>query len=423
MNDPIIEVNNLSKKYIISRNLPYETLRDTVTDLAKKPFRLLRGQKKTKKEEFWALKDVNFSINQGERIGIIGRNGAGKSTLLKILSQITHPTSGEIKLRGKVASLLEVGTGFHPELTGRENIFLNGAILGMKQSEIRKKFDEIVAFAEIEKFIDTPVKRYSSGMYVRLAFAVAAHLEPDILIVDEVLAVGDSQFQKKCIGKMEEVGRGGRTVIFVSHNMDAITRLCNTVIYLVDGKIKYFGPTEQAIATYFKSDSGNTSRRTWSDINKAPSDNFVRLLSVSVHTENNKISESFDIRNKIGISMDYEVLEEGCIFTEGCNLFNAQGVNIFDSHDVTSDLRILPRHRGYYSSTMWIPGNFLSEGMHTVGVAILKHDPFTVHIQETNAVAFNVIDDIEGGSARGNYGGSFPGAVRPLLQWNTVRIK
>jgi len=422
MTHPIIEVKNLSKQYTISQRLPYETFRDTATNLVKKPFQLLKGQKKLKKESFSALKDINFSINQGERIGIIGRNGAGKSTLLKVLSQITHPTTGEIKLRGRVASLLEVGTGFHPELTGRENIYLNGAILGMKQSEIKSRFDEIVAFAEIEKFIDTPVKRYSSGMYVRLAFAVAAHLEPDILIVDEVLAVGDAQFQKKCLGKMEEVGRGGRTVLFVSHNMDAITRLCDSSIYLVDGMIAYFGPTKKAVSMYLKSDSGITSVRKWPEISKAPGNDTVRLLSVAVHDEDNKTSESFDIRKKIGITLDYEVLKEGCIFTEGCSLLNDQGVNIFDSHDVSSDWWEIPRNKGHYSSTMWIPGNFLAEGNITVGIGLLNHDPFIIYLNELNAVIFNVVDSIEGGSARGKYGGNFPGVIRPLLQWNTVKI-
>src|SRR3989344_5621221 len=211
---PIIEIENLSKEYTLFHKLPYYTLRDMFTSVARKPLDILRGKIKShEQEKFSALKDINFSIQQGERVGIIGRNGAGKSTLLKILSQITPPTTGEIILRGRVASLLEVGTGFHPELTGRENIYLNGAILGMKKKEIAKKFDEIISFAEIEKFLDTPVKRYSSGMYVRLAFAVAAHLEPEILLVDEVLAVGDAQFQKKCLGKMEDVANQGRTIL------------------------------------------------------------------------------------------------------------------------------------------------------------------------------------------------------------------
>ncbi len=253
----VIKVENLGKKYIIShqKKEQYTALRDVMAESAKNwskriinPF--AKKQEDHSREEFWALKDVSFEIKQGDRVGIIGRNGAGKSTLLKILSRITEPTTGRISLKGRVASLLEVGTGFHPELTGRENIFLNGAILGMSRVEIKKKFDEIVDFAEVEKFLDTPVKRYSSGMYVRLAFAVAAHLEPEILIVDEVLAVGDAQFQKKCLGKMEDVGKEGRTVLFVSHNMGAIASLCNEGILLDSGNISYQGDIKETISLY-----------------------------------------------------------------------------------------------------------------------------------------------------------------------------
>ncbi len=252
MAEPIISVRNIGKKYVLSHNrLPYETFRDTIVHVAKKPLRMLRGEKKTSKEDFWALRDINFDVHRGDAIGLIGANGSGKSTLLKILSQITMPTTGEITLRGKVASLLEVGTGFHPELTGRENIFLNGAILGMTKREIAKKFESIVQFSGVEKFIDTPVKRFSSGMYVRLAFAVAAHMDPDILIVDEVLAVGDAEFQKKCLGKMGQVTKeAGRTVIFVSHNMEAIKKLCTKCILLQEGRMEMFGPTDEVIQKY-----------------------------------------------------------------------------------------------------------------------------------------------------------------------------
>ena len=263
MTDPVIRVENLSKSYLVGHKSAnghhgYLALRDVVThgvhDFARKAADMLRGRQVIQGdeiEEFWALKDVSFEVKQGEVLGIIGRNGAGKSTLLKILSRITEPTSGRVLLRGRVASLLEVGTGFHPELTGRENIFLNGTILGMTQREIRKKFDEIVAFAEVERFLDTPVKRYSSGMYVRLAFAVAAHLEPEILVIDEVLAVGDAEFQKKCLGKMDEVSRReGRTVLFVSHNMGVITSLCPNLIWLDQGSIRKHGSTKDIIVDY-----------------------------------------------------------------------------------------------------------------------------------------------------------------------------
>ena len=269
MNDAVIKVSNLSKKYIIPHQQQerYIALRDVVTKGVRNfgrriifPFLTFNSQSSTH-EEFFALRDVSFEIKQGDRVGVIGRNGAGKSTLLKILSRITEPTSGRIEITGRVASLLEVGTGFHPELTGRENIFLNGAILGMTKAEIKKKFDEIVAFAEIEKFLDTPVKRYSSGMYVRLAFAVAAHLEPEILIVDEVLAVGDAQFQRKCLGKMEEVGKDGRTILFVSHNMGAVSSLCNKGLVLSGGKIDFDGTSHEAISAYLISGTDSLYER------------------------------------------------------------------------------------------------------------------------------------------------------------------
>ncbi|MFB2771539.1 ABC transporter ATP-binding protein [Pelatocladus sp. BLCC-F211] len=261
MSDTVIRVDNLSKKYVLSHQQEgqsrYKSLREVISNGAKslsQKFLKPSGKEiySPSREEFWALKDVSFEIKQGDRVGIIGRNGAGKSTLLKILSRITEPTNGRIKINGRVASLLEVGTGFHPELTGRENIFLNGAILGMSKAEIKRKFDEIVDFAEVEKFLDTPVKRYSSGMYVRLAFAVAAHLEPEILIVDEVLAVGDAQFQKKCLGKMEDVGKEGRTVIFVSHQMSAVESLCTRGILLESGTISIDGTSEQAVRAYLE---------------------------------------------------------------------------------------------------------------------------------------------------------------------------
>jgi lipopolysaccharide transport system ATP-binding protein len=259
MSDTVIRVENLGKKYILGHQKQerYTALRDVIANKSKSVGRKLLkplGKKMADPavEEFWALKDLSFEIKQGDRVGIIGRNGAGKSTLLKVLSRITEPTTGRISIKGRVASLLEVGTGFHPELTGRENIYLNGAILGMSKAEIKNKFDEIVAFAEVEKFLDTPVKRYSSGMYVRLAFAVAAHLEPEILIVDEVLAVGDAQFQKKCLGKMEDVGKEGKTVIFVSHSTDSIRRLCSSGVYLSSGKVQDIGSIDYIVSQYLE---------------------------------------------------------------------------------------------------------------------------------------------------------------------------
>jgi ABC-type polysaccharide/polyol phosphate transport system ATPase subunit len=279
MSLPAIEVSGLSKRYVIRHESRHDNLRDTLHHTARSVWRKLRWGTGFSTEEFWALRDVSFSVQPGEVVGIIGRNGAGKSTLLKILSRITEPTTGRVTIRGRVASLLEVGTGFHPELSGRENIFLNGAILGMSRAEIRKKFDEIVAFAEVERFLDTPVKRYSSGMYVRLAFAVAAHLEPEILIVDEVLAVGDAQFQKKCLQRMQKVARGGRTVLFVSHSMGAVRDLCPACLCLKAGKTEGFGPTPLILSNYLEV----PNRHRW--IREAPSNSRVYIESASAEPE------------------------------------------------------------------------------------------------------------------------------------------
>ncbi len=264
MENNIIEVDRLSKQYRIGETLSYYTLRDEIVQILTAPFRR-RTKPVSENNHIWALRDVSFTVKQGEVVGIIGRNGAGKSTLLKILSRITDPTGGRITLRGTVASLLEVGTGFHPELTGRENVLLNGALLGMARREIQSKFDEIVAFAEIDRFLDTPVKRYSSGMYVRLAFAVAAHVDPEILIVDEVLAVGDASFQKKCLGRMDDVAKGGRTVLFVSHNMGAVQQLCSRAILLAEGRTVIDGPSEVVVADYMSQGLQRNVERVWPD--------------------------------------------------------------------------------------------------------------------------------------------------------------
>src|SRR5688572_19094667 len=280
---PIIRVENLGKQYTIgAKSEPYTTLRESLVRAARKPLDMVRRNGKAENTKFWALKDVSFDVMPGEVVGIIGRNGAGKSTLLKVLSRITEPTTGRVELYGRVGSLLEVGTGFHPELTGRENIFLNGAILGMRREEINKKFDEIVDFAEIEEFLDTPVKRYSSGMYVRLAFAVAAHLEPEILVVDEVLSVGDAQFQKKCLGKMREVSEHGRTVLFVSHDMQAVARLCSRIIWFQDGTKREDGKSESIIGSYLRERTTTGSERIWGDGANAPGTDVARLRKVRV---------------------------------------------------------------------------------------------------------------------------------------------
>ena len=417
----VIKVEHLSKKYRIGASqAPYATLRDALTSAMRSPLAGLRRAVANETEEFWAIKDVSFEVNAGDAIGIIGRNGAGKSTLLKLLARITAPTAGRIELYCRTASLLEVGTGFHPELSGRENILLNGAILGMRREEIKRKFDEIVAFAEVEKFIDTPVKHYSSGMYLRLAFAVAAHLEPEILLVDEVLAVGDARFQRKCLNKMQEVGQQGRTVLFVSHNMPAVTRLCERTILLGEGRVICDGPSHDVVGVYLNSGLGTTACREWPDINKAPGNDIVRLSAVRVHSQNGGTSGAVDIRNPVGIDMDFEVLQSGTVLVPNFHFYNEEGVYVFIAHDCDPAWRHRPRPAGKFTSTAWIPGNLLAEGSLIVGAAVSTHNPLAVHFYERDAVAFQVIDGVEGDSARGDYGGRMPGVVRPMLRWETV---
>ena len=370
-------------------------------------------------DEIWALKEVSFEVKPGEVVGIIGRNGAGKSTLLKILSRITEPTKGYAEIRGRVRSLLEVGTGFHAELTGRENIYLNGAILGMKGVEIERKFDEIVAFAEVEKFIDTSVKHYSSGMYVRLAFAVAAHIEPEILLVDEVLAVGDGRFQRKCLDKMQDVGRQGRTVLFVSHNMPAITRLCPRTVLLDSGKVLRDGPSHQVVSAYLGSDLGTTAAREWPDLREAPGNDIVRLRAVRVKMEDGRITDAIDIRKPVGVEMEFDVLSPGHILVPNYHFFNEDGTCVFLASDHDPEWYRSPRPAGHYLSTAWVPANLLAEGNLVIGAAVSTMNPVNVHFYERDVVAFQVIDSLDGDSARGDYAGHMPGVVRPLLRWTT----
>jgi lipopolysaccharide transport system ATP-binding protein len=371
MGHPIITVEGLGKKYLLThqRREPYTALRDVMAEKAKRlgrrvvrPFSSDRStQKDPSLEEFWALKDVTLEVNRGERVGIIGRNGAGKSTLLKILSRITEPTEGRIRLRGRVASLLEVGTGFHPELTGRENIYLNGAVLGMTNSEIRKKFDEIVDFAEVEKFLDTPVKRYSSGMYVRLAFAVAAHLEPEILVVDEVLAVGDTAFQRKCLGKMEDVGKGGRTVIFVSHNMQAIRQLCERTIVLKSGALVLDDTSEKSTEHYFSDLGRNKIVSTIGNtIENLPSDPAFQFDSVKVTQSGQEVRETIENGKPLEVEIHYRVLQKTFGLRVFFDLYDDQEMLLFRSfHDEDNDCppTMVP---GSYVSRAVIPANLLA---------------------------------------------------------------
>jgi lipopolysaccharide transport system ATP-binding protein len=416
---PIIRAEGLAKKYVIeSGREPYQTLRETLTNAVKAPFR--RGGARPGVEEVWALEDVGFEVRPGEIVGLIGRNGAGKSTLLKVLSRITEPTRGRVELYGRVGSLLEVGTGFHPELSGRENVYLNGAILGMRQAEIKSKFDEIVAFAEVERFIDTPVKRYSSGMYLRLAFAVAAHLEPEILLVDEVLAVGDARFQRKCLNKMEDVGHEGRTVLFVSHNMPAVTRLCPRTVLLDGGRVLADGPSSEVVGAYLNSGLGTTAAREWPDAAKAPGNEIARLHAVRVKTEEGEVCDAVDIRRPVGVEMEFEVLKPGHVLVPNYHFFNEEGLYLFVTHEFESEWARNPRPVGRHVSTVWIPGNFLAEGTLIVSAALSSYDPVVVHFFERDAVAFQVVDSLDGGSARGDYAGSVPGVVRPTFRWTSA---
>ena len=375
-------------------------------------------------ETIWALKDINFSVERGEALGIIGKNGAGKSTLLKILSRITTPTSGEIKVKGCIASLLEVGTGFHPELTGRENIYLNGAILGMQRADIKKKFDEIVDFSGVEQFIDTPVKRYSSGMYVRLAFAVAAHLEPEILIVDEVLAVGDMEFQKKCLGKMNSVAQSGRTVLFVSHNMTAISGLCTRAILLDKGEILIQGEVESVLSKYYETGIKKQPEIKWA-ADEAPTNKIVRLDGIRVHNDAGTTNYMCDIRKSIGVELAYTALESGYWFTPSVIIKNQNNLVILNSFEqLEPDWEQGCKDAGQYLSTCWIPGNLLMEGTYTVrvifwGFSRIKQKGIIVD----DIVGFNVFDSIEGDSARGNYTGVMTGVIHPILQWDNQRLQ
>lgn len=412
-----LKVENLSKKYLIrhEKNAQrYDTFSDTLIQTSKSIASKLRHPFNNKldstQEEFWALKDIDIEINQGDKVGIIGRNGAGKSTLLKILSRITEPTSGKIHINGRIASLLEVGTGFHPELTGRENIYLNGAILGMSRREIKAKFDEIVAFAEVEKFLDTPVKRYSSGMYVRLAFAVAAHLEPEILIVDEVLAVGDAQFQKKCLGKMESAGKEGRTILFVSHNMVALKSLCEKAIWLNAGSVVENGHARDLVSNYLQNGVPLSMQQVWNDPESAPGNKSARFHSVKISYEGEESSVNLTVASEINMEFEFWNLEQNALLNFSVVLYDNQEVCIFNS---VSSARVYPK--GTVKGICHIPANFLNDGFYRVRLLIVK-DTSEVLIDLDNLATFEV-HDIE---RDGAWYGKWIGAVRPTFKWETM---
>jgi lipopolysaccharide transport system ATP-binding protein len=374
-------------------------------------------------EEFWALKDINFEIHEGDRVGVIGRNGAGKSTLLKVLSRITEPTTGRIIINGRVASLLEVGTGFHPELSGRENVYLNGAILGMSRGEVRQKFDEIVDFAGVEKFLDTPVKRYSSGMYVRLAFAVAAHLDPEILIVDEVLAVGDADFQRKCLGKMESFGKDGRTVLFVSHSMNAVTSLCNKCLLVEKGNIKRQGTPSDVIVDYLGGgQSEQRGRVDFHDIRHRIGDEYVELLYGEIVDAQGKPAAEIDICKPVSIRMGFRVLKNTSIpLVPNFHFVRPDGTYAF----VSSLEEFNEFASGDYVATCEIPGDFLNEGIYFVGLAVSSFaGGKKAHFYEPSALMMNVKDSLEGSVGRASgYVNEVPGVVRPRFSWTVVKAK
>jgi lipopolysaccharide transport system ATP-binding protein len=431
MSKTIIKVENLSKQYRIGAKEGYKTFRDILLDSAKAPFLLSRdiakklirplpsaAKSKSKSEEntIWALKDVSFEVKQGEVLGIIGRNGAGKTTLLRVLSKITEPTEGRVELKGRVGSLLEVGTGFHPELTGHENVYLYGAILGMDRWEISKKFDEIIAFAELEKFVDTPVKRYSSGMYMRLAFAVAAHLEPEILLVDEVLAVGDASFQKKCLGKMGDVSRKGRTVLFVSHQMDSIKRLCASCILLSNGRLTDYDIPEKTVSRYLEVEDNTGSE--WINLNPNHKQKAY-LESIKILNERNQLVAIFTRDEKIVIEMLLIINDTSSNWAIRCDLIKS-GSTVFRTSDFDT---IKPGdekgwQKGRYKLRIHIPPFFLNYGTYSVKPHFGLFDIESVSFPPASLVSFQVKKEINCNNFVSRLQeNAHPGAVYPKLLW------
>jgi lipopolysaccharide transport system ATP-binding protein len=424
MSDVVISVENVSKRYLVGHRSGergrYTALRDVIArearNFARKAVDVFCGRQIVQGdevEEFWALKDVSFNVKRGEVIGIIGKNGAGKSTVLKILSRITEPTAGRVRLRGRVASLLEVGTGFHPELTGRENIFLNGAILGMTRREIRRKFDEIVAFAEVEKFLDTPVKHYSSGMYVRLAFAVAAHLEPEILVIDEVLAVGDAEFQKKCLGKMSEVAVGGRTILFVSHNLSAVTRICKQAIVLDQGRVGgIYHNVEQAVSHYLSTNQGPESWSSKYDSSLPANEYFVPL---EVTAECHRLGQSTEY--SVSIRIYGQLLGNDPSLVVALGLYTSDGSLLLwtTPRDVNPE-KWMTLLTGPVELEMRLPTSFLNEGDYYVELAIMLHNQkFLLAPGAGPKVYFSMPGKVSNSEF---WDRRRPGYLSPMLDWH-----
>ena len=424
----VIKVENVSKLYRLGQvgtgTLSHDLKRWWATARGKEDPYLKIGMendrtKKSDSEYAWALKDITFDVEQGDTLGIIGKNGAGKSTLLKILSRVTTPTTGTLRAKGRIASLLEVGTGFHPELTGKENIFMNGAILGMTKKEISRKFDEIVDFAGVEKYIDTPVKRYSSGMYVRLAFAVAAFLEPEILIVDEVLAVGDAEFQKKCIGRMKDVSiNDGRTVIFVSHNMTAIQSLCNKTIMLEKGMVKKVGETNDIISYYLNAYANTSSSKTWVP-NEAPGNANARLLSVKLtDKDGNGVSTTY-LEDELYMDVVYECLIPDTKLNISISLITEKDEYLLSSPSITDKVwACKPHPAGIFKSTVKMPDNYFNDSNYKVQVLLVKDASEVIALAED----IIVIEKVDSGVNREGFFSKWHGITRPILEWKTVKM-
>ena len=419
MSNTVISVENLSKRYRLGM-VGANTLREDVLGwwykaTGKEDPYLNKGEANDRtsigQSQFvWALRDINFNVNQGEVLGIVGKNGAGKSTLLKLLSSVTAPTTGIVKAKGRIASLLEVGTGFHPELTGKENIYLNGAIMGMRSSEITRKLDEIIEFAGVQRYVDTPVKRYSSGMYVRLAFAVAAHLEPEILIVDEVLAVGDAEFQKKCLGKMGEVSKSGRTILFVSHNMAAVKELCSNAILLQNGQLTYSGTAEEVVDKYLSSAGDNRYSVEWNDIESAPGDETARLKSVTISSSKSEVS-LIDVTNDFNFNIEFYCLKNREALNLVVRLHNITGQCVFNS---VSECREITK--GIATGICKVPGNLMNSGVYTISVMLVKELSKALHLEE-EVLQFEIHDNREGDK----WFGEWIGAVRPKLEFDITQ--
>lgn len=422
MSRPAIHVEQLSKCFRIGApKQKAETLiANALQDGAAAVGRLLGRGADASTTEHWALRDVNLSVAEGEVVSVIGHNGSGKSTLLKILSRISVPTRGRAVVRGRMASLLEVGTGFHPDLSGRDNVFLNAAILGMRREDIRRRFDAIVDFAGVEAFIDTPVKHYSSGMKVRLGFAVAAHLDPDVLVIDEVLAVGDAAFQQRCLNRIEEVGAAGHSILYVSHHLPSVARLSKRTLVLDHGQVLFDGPTLTAIRRYEERIGGFHSRRSW-EPGKAPGDDHARLLSLQLSSQGQPIVGPVDTRLPLELTVRYEVLRAGVI-QPSLHLFDFTGTPVLSSIDTQPGWHGVPRAPGVYEARAVFPGNWFNEGSFQLAVSLFTVEPFLCHAYEHHALAFSFYDSAASDGARGLYRGDLKGYLRPQLDWQNERV-